>query len=246
MNYKITGTRKQFEVLFAAVGHYYTLYNGGDIRGVLNAVAFPAFDAKKEEFNLPEIRATHERAMIENIVNHVSDLIQKNKIDKESIIKGGVVIEKLYKTDLYFDAFNAYNDNFSSVAISSEELQLLSYICNTIMRFYCGQTFTMVDTLMNCWMRFHNDNTEEYYRVREEVKYDVELLHMLCWNQNVSENYGIHYNETVDILFDMHQVFRHALWKDLPEDKRRFFTVDSDEPKQSSDILLLSINKEKE
>lgn len=245
MNYKITGTRKQFEELYYAVGHYYTLYTGGDIRGYLNTVAISAFNKNIEKHHLSESRKFHEQDVIQCITKNINDILLEDRLPEGRKKEELADIENLYKTDLYSRVFNVNEKDFS-MTVSSEELKMLSYICDTIMRFICGQTFAMVDGLMSCWSKFHNEDAEDYFRVHDLVHHDVKLLHILCWDQEENRYYGIHYNETSDILFDMHQVFRHALWEELPEKERTYMTVDSDIPQQNSSEPLLSINKEKE
>lgn len=39
--------------------------------------------------------------------------------------------------------------------------------------------------------------------------------------------YGIHYDDTADILFDIHQCIRHQLWEDRPESEKSHITVDA-------------------
>lgn len=47
------------------------------------------------------------------------------------------------------------------------------------------------------------------------------------WGLNWNANYGIHYDNTADIIWDMHCVIRHALWLADENPEKSRFTVDA-------------------
>jgi hypothetical protein len=49
------------------------------------------------------------------------------------------------------------------------------------------------------------------------------------WGLESNAMYGVHYDDTADVLFDLHQVLRHQLWLDRPETEKSHITVDADE-----------------
>ena len=63
------------------------------------------------------------------------------------------------------------------------------------------------------------------------------------WGLESNAMYGIHYDDTADILFSLHQVLRHQLWLD---GDRKFHGVDSDRPMQIGTEPLAEIEKIKE
>ena len=56
---------------------------------------------------------------------------------------------------------------------------------------------------------------------------------------------GVGYDDTADILFDLHQVLRHQLWLDRPEDKKSHITVDADEAMRFGSEPLAIIERAK-
>jgi hypothetical protein len=58
--------------------------------------------------------------------------------------------------------------------------------------------------------------------------------------------YGIRYDDTADILFDIHQCIRHQLWLDRPADKKSNITVDADEAMQVGSEPLAVIKRIKD
>ena len=51
------------------------------------------------------------------------------------------------------------------------------------------------------------------------------------WGLESNAMYGINYDDFADILFDMHRVLRHQLWKD--NENKSNWTVDAEDPTHS-------------
>ena len=49
--------------------------------------------------------------------------------------------------------------------------------------------------------------------------------------------------KTSDVLFDLHQVIRHQLWLNRPEDKKSNYTVDASEAMQFAQEPLATIER---
>lgn len=126
------------------------------------------------------------------------------------------------------------------IEVTERQLQLLSYACEKADRQIIGQLdISLENDLMDAWEReYKKDNNikgyfkklpEEWYYVQNEVQRHIDELRKLCWHQDRCTMYGIHYDETADTLFDMHCVFRHALWESRPEEEKSNWTVDASE-----------------
>ena len=63
------------------------------------------------------------------------------------------------------------------------------------------------------------------------------------WGCEANAMYGIHYDDTADILFDIHQCIRHQLWIDKTNNKKSHITVDSDTPMKMGSEPLAIISK---
>lgn len=246
MNYTIIGKKKQFKELYNSTNNYLRMFDG-NITDILNRVSMDAFLRRKDElkssFELNNLAET----MIHNIVVNIGFFqdCDMNPMLDTRLQKRELISNLLNKLGDAFDDTKTNEDNIS-MSFSSEEIRQLSYICDTISRFICGQTFAITDAIMEIWRNFHEDDVNKYCYTRTLIEGEVRLLHCLCWITMDHAYNGIHYNEQSDLLYDMHQVFRHALWEELPQDKKKYMTVDSDTPRQISGCPLLTINKEKE
>lgn len=49
--------------------------------------------------------------------------------------------------------------------------------------------------------------------------YEIESL---AWDLSPGKSYGVKYDDNADVLFDIHQVIRHHLWKMKPEPKLHY------------------------
>ena len=85
-----------------------------------------------------------------------------------------------------------------------------------------------------------------WYNMRDKAELVVNQIKALFWNMEPNAHYGIRYDKTADLLFEMHQVIRHQLWLDKPEDKRQKWTVDASEAMKLTDEPLIKIEQIKE
>lgn len=68
-----------------------------------------------------------------------------------------------------------------------------------------------------------------WHKMRADTEELCKEIKKKFWGLDWSSLYGVKYDETSDILFDLHQVIKHQLWLDRPEDKKYHFTVDASE-----------------
>ena len=68
----------------------------------------------------------------------------------------------------------------------------------------------------------------------EAMRHDAEEISRQIkkrfWGLESRSMYGIHYDNSADILFSLHQVLRHQLWLDKPDSEKSPITVDADTP----------------
>lgn len=121
------------------------------------------------------------------------------------------------------------------IEVNERQLQLLSYACDKADRQIIGQLdVSLWHDCMEAWKReYKKDNgingalptlPKEWHDVRAMVDLHVDMLRRLCWHQDRGTMNGIGYDSTADTLYDMHCVFRHALWKEQPENERSTIT----------------------
>lgn len=127
------------------------------------------------------------------------------------------------------------------IEVTERQLQLLSYACEKADRQIIGQLgISLENDCLDAWEReYKKENNikgalrtlpEEWYDVRTKVEKHIDELRQLCWKCDKFRYYGIKYDNTADTLWDMHRVFRHALWNERPE--RSYMTVDSENPSE--------------
>lgn len=127
------------------------------------------------------------------------------------------------------------------IEVTERQLQLISYACEKVDRQIIGQLgISLENDCLDAWEREYKREKgikgtlkslpEEWYDVRDKVEKHIDELRQLCWNCDKFKSYGIYYDKTADTLFDLHRVFRHALWNERPADRRSSCTVDGENP----------------
>lgn len=79
--------------------------------------------------------------------------------------------------------------------------------------------------------------------MRNDAEYYSNAIKRRFWGLERNVLYGVNYDDTSDILWDIYQVIRHQLWLDKPEDKKSRITVDADEPLSFGTEPLAKINR---
>ena len=62
--------------------------------------------------------------------------------------------------------------------------------------------------------------------MREDAENTCKEIKRRFWNQPFNADYGIHYDDDADIVWDLYQAVRYELWKNRPEPKSHY-TVDA-------------------
>ena len=119
------------------------------------------------------------------------------------------------------------------IEMNERQARLLSYVCDTFPRLICGQDRVYQDLFEEAWEKRCKKATGKmiddefeggWQKMREDAETFCKEIKRRFWDLAPNANYGIHYNEMADIIFDLHQCIRHELW--LNGD-RKYHTVDS-------------------
>ena len=139
-----------------------------------------------------------------------------------------------------------------SIELTKREVELLSWACDTFSRIICGQSWSIQDILEQAWEKRAKEATENFMdkefdggwdKMREETNKLCDDIKKKYWGLGGNSQYGIHYDNTADFLFDCHQVLRHQLWLDDSNKNKSRSTVDAYEAMQVSDLPLVKIKK---
>lgn len=82
-----------------------------------------------------------------------------------------------------------------------------------------------------------------WYAMRSDAERFCKEIKKRFWGMEWNAMYGVGYDDTADILFDLHQVLRKRLWEDRPEHEKSYITVDSDTPMRFGSEPLAKIEK---
>lgn len=139
-----------------------------------------------------------------------------------------------------------------SLELTEKQAKLLSWALDTFPRIIEGQDMVYRDMMEDAWERRAKEATGDFmdnefeggwYTMRDDAEYYSNAIKKRFWGLERNATYGLHYDETADILWDIHQVIRHQLWLDRPEDKKSSCTVDAYPAHCWSTEPLAKINK---
>ena len=128
------------------------------------------------------------------------------------------------------------NEHIYSLELTKKQAQLLSYACDMFSRIIAGQDWVYQEMMEEAWETRCKEATgksmdKEWDGGWQEMRCDAEEISKQIkkrfWGLDARTMYGIHYNDTVDILFALHEVIRHQLWLDRPEEEKSHITVDA-------------------
>lgn len=132
------------------------------------------------------------------------------------------------------------NEHIYTLRLTKRQVELLSYACDRFSRLIIGQDWTYQELFEQAWEKRCKEAVgghgmdDQWDGGWQEMRHDAEELGRVVkkrfWGLDSRAMYGIHYDDVADILFSLHQVLRHQLWLDKPEDKKSHITVDSDTP----------------
>lgn len=126
-----------------------------------------------------------------------------------------------------------------SLELTERQAKLLSWALDSFARIIEGQDSTYQDMMEAAWERRSKEATGNFMdkefeggwqNMRNDAEYYSNAIKKRFWGLERNALYGVNYDDTSDILWDIYQVIRHQLWLDKPEDKKSHITVDADEP----------------
>lgn len=133
--------------------------------------------------------------------------------------------------------------------LTERQAKLLSYACDRLSRIICGQDWTYQDFFEEAWEKRCKKATGSFMdkqwdggwsNMRAEAEDLCKKIKKRFWGLDSNAMYGIHYDDTADILFALHTVIRHQIWLD---GDRSFHGVDSDEPLKLGSEPLATIRR---
>lgn len=140
--------------------------------------------------------------------------------------------------------------------MNERQARLLSWALDTLPRLIEGQDHSFQDLLEQAWEKRCKEATGKmmddefeggWYKMREDAETFCKEIKRRFWDLAPNADYGIHYDDTADILWDMHQCLRFELWKNRPEPKSHI-TVDAFPAHQFGEeplIIVKSKNQKK-
>lgn len=149
------------------------------------------------------------------------------------------------------------NEHIYTLHLTKRQVELLSYACDQFSRLIIGQDWAYQYLFEQAWEKrckeavgghgFDKEWEGGWQAMRDDAEEISNQIKKRFWGLDSRSMYGIHYDDVADILFSIHQVLRHQLWLDKPEDKKSHITVDSDKAMQIGSEPLAKIErKEKE
>lgn len=127
-----------------------------------------------------------------------------------------------------------------TIELTEKQARLLSYACDQFARLIQGQDNAYQDLFETAWEKRCKEATGHsmddefeggWQKMREDAETFCKEIKKRFWNLGWCSLNGIHYDDTADILWDIHTALRYQLWKDQPEPKSHW-TVDAFPPSQ--------------
>lgn len=108
-----------------------------------------------------------------------------------------------------------------TMVLNKRQLEVLSNACDCHSRNICGQLDIGLEDLIEAGIKraYTTADFNKRHDICEQAKMKLYEVKSLVWDLGPGTNMGIHYDESSDILYDIHQVIRNFLWKIRPEPK---------------------------
>lgn len=115
--------------------------------------------------------------------------------------------------------------------LNQKQAELLSWALDTFPRLIEGQDHAYQDLFESAWERRCKEATGKmiddefeggWQKMREDAETFCKEIKRRFWDLAPNANYGIHYDESADILWDIYQTLRYEIWKNRPEPKSHF------------------------
>ena len=144
------------------------------------------------------------------------------------------------------------NKPIYTLRLTERQAKLLSYACDQFSRLICGQDWSYQNLMEEAWEKrckeatgnFMNDVWDGgWHAMRHDAEAICKQIKKRFWGLDWNSLYGVKYDDTADILFDLHQVIRHQLWLDRPESEKSHITVDASPAMRFGSEPLAEITK---
>lgn len=131
-------------------------------------------------------------------------------------------------------------EHIYNLQLTEKQARLLSYACNKLSRIIEGQDWTYQEFMEAAWEKRCKEATGKpmdetwdggWSNMRAEAKEICKKINERFWGCEDNAMYGIHYDDTADVLYDIHRVIRHQLYTDRGDTS--FATVDAETPTSS-------------
>lgn len=143
-----------------------------------------------------------------------------------------------------------------TITLTEYQLRILSNVCDRYSRLICGQLdLSLQEVCEEAWCRDHKTDehphgigSNEWYEMRRNLEEKLKEMEETYWGLTGGRYYGIGYDKTADLLFDMRKAMEYALWDNMePAEKERMrFTVMSDGPMGLTEHPLIEVKLKKE
>lgn len=130
------------------------------------------------------------------------------------------------------------DEHIYTLQLTERQAKLLSYACDQFSRLICGQDWSYQELMEEAWEKRCKEATGNmmdkdwdggWYAMHHDAEEICKQMKKRFWGMERNAMYGIYYDDTADILFDLHQVIRHQLWLDRPDGEKSSITVDASE-----------------
>lgn len=143
-----------------------------------------------------------------------------------------------------------------TITLTEHQLRILSNVCDRYSRLICGQLdLSLQEVCEEAWARDHKTEehphgigSDEWYEMRRNLEEKLKEMEETYWGLKYGCYYGIGYDKTADMLWDMHKSMDYAVWDNMePEKKEELrWTVMADGPMGLTDEPLIEVKLKKD
>jgi hypothetical protein len=123
--------------------------------------------------------------------------------------------------------------NTYTIELNEKQLRLLNEAVEFASRWIIGDCGTISwpqAALHHEEMNY--EDFENWLKRRDQLDALMDVVKMIGWGIKHGSNKGVGYHADADSLFEMHQVIRHALWKESDDEHKEItkYTVSANPP----------------
>lgn len=122
------------------------------------------------------------------------------------------------------------------IEMNERQARLLSYVCDTFPRLICGQDHVYQDLFERAWEKrckkatgkMMDDEFEGgWQKMREDAEAFCKEIKRRFWDLPPNASQGVKYDETADIIWDIHATLRYYIWLNDTNPNKSKITVDA-------------------